>query len=88
MITCGWCGRLTANVDRCTTCGHDDPTRPWAQRGMATPTHAPAAGRPALTVEELRKRLAAHPGATDEQLAEQFDRDPRTIRRWRQKVSG
>lgn len=89
VIRCGWCGKDTANRDRCTTCGHEDPARPWVQRGQEPPT-APAreAGRPPLSLDEIRKRLAEHPGATDEQLAELLDVTDRTIRRWRQKVSG
>lgn len=88
MIRCGWCGKGTAEGARCGACGHVDPALPWVQRGQEPPAIQRTEGRPSLTVEELRKRLEAHPGATDEQLAELFDRDPRSIRRWRQKVSG
>lgn len=89
VIRCGWCGKDTANRDRCTSCGHEDPARPWVQRGQEPPVVAEReAGRPALTDTEIRARLAAVPGATDEALAVHWDVDPRTIRRWRAKVSG
>lgn len=86
VIECGWCGHHTANLDRCTACGHEDPPRPWVQRGMVPPSPSPAAGRPRLTDGDLRRRLAS--GGTDEEIAERFEVDPRTVRRWRQKVSG
>lgn len=90
MIRCGWCGKDTANRDRCTSCGHEDPARPYVQRGEAVPVreaHAP--GRVAMTADEAGRRLASlGPDATDEQLADRWEVDPRTIRRWRAKVSG
>lgn len=86
MIRCGWCGRDTANRDRCTSCGHVDPMRPWVQRGEPVPEVTREAGRPSLTDAELRHRLAS--GGTDDAIADRFGVDPRTVRRWRQKVSG
>ena len=86
MIVCGWCGKDTANHDRCTSCGHVDPERPWVQRGEDVPTAQHGAGRPRLTDADLRRRLAA--GGTDDEIAARHDVDPRTVRRWRHKVSG
>lgn len=90
MIRCGWCGKDTANRDRCTTCGHVDPERPWVQRGEPVPTIAPRdPGRPQVTEADARARLSAlGPHATDDQLAEHHGVDARTVRRWRAKVSG
>lgn len=89
MILCGWCGKQTVNRDRCTSCGHEDPARPWAQRGQPVPVVGPReAGRPVLTSDEMRRRLGSMgPDATDAQIADHFDVDERTVRRWRQKVS-
>lgn len=85
MIRCGWCGHATANPDRCTTCGHEDPARPWIQRGSAVPV---IEGR--TDSEDIRKRLATARAeltalgerATAERLAELLDVSPRTVRRW------
>lgn len=89
VIVCGWCGKETANKDRCTSCGHVDPPRPWVQRGEPVPTIAAHAGRPAVDPTEARRRLSALGGhATDEQLADHHQVDERTVRRWRKKVSG
>lgn len=89
MIVCGWCGSNTANRDRCTSCGHEDPERPWVQRGQTVPEVARAAGRPKVDAHEAARRLAAAgPGATDEAIAAHHDVDPRTVRHWREKVSG
>lgn len=89
MIRCGWCGKDTANRDRCTSCGHEDPARPWVQRGMVAPETARQAGRPRVTPEDAAHRLGAlGPHATDEQIADHHGVDPRTVRHWRQKVSG
>lgn len=94
MIECGWCGNDTANLDRCTSCGHADPARPWVQRGEDAPVtgnHEP--GRPELDPGEIRRRLAKARAvlgdrpATVEALAEVLDVSERTVRRW-QKVSG
>ena len=90
MIVCGWCGKPSANWTKCSHCGHVGPSLPYTQRGetvVTVPSHAP--GRPALDDTELRRRLASQgPNATDDQIAEHFEVDPRTVRRWRQKVSG
>lgn len=94
MIVCGWCGKSTVNSDRCTTCGHLDPARPWEQRGEAAPVisqHVP--GRPALDPADIRHRLATARAslgsrpATVEAMAEALEVDARTVRRW-QKVAG
>lgn len=90
MISCGWCGKPTANSDRCTSCGHPDPERPWLQRGLPVPEiRTDAAGRPALDPKAIRARLddarrALGPGATAERMAEYLDVSPRTVRRWQQ----
>lgn len=89
LILCGWCGAATA-PGRCSACRHEDAERPWVQRGQQAPEVAVASpGRPALTDDEVRSRLLAlGPHATDEQLADHHEVDPRTVRRWRAKVSG
>ena len=83
MISCGWCGKPTANHDRCSTCGHVDPARPW--------THDP--GRPPLDPHDVARRIAAARAqlgshATVDQIAEALDVAPRTVRRWQQKMAG
>jgi len=89
VILCGWCGKATPDDDRCRVCGHVDPVRPYTQRNEPVPLVAAHAGRPEITPDEARRRLAVlGPTATVEQLAEHFDVDPRTVRRWREKVSG
>ena len=89
MILCGWCGKATPDGARCAACGHVDPRRPWEQRAEPVPCIAAAEGRPPLSADEMRRRLAAlGPAATVEALAARWDVDERTIRRWRQKVSG
>jgi hypothetical protein len=87
VIICGWCGHATATLDRCTSCGHEDPPRPWVQRGQEAPT---VDGR--TDPVEVRKRLAEARAAigapvTTARLAEYLDVDQRTVRRW-QKVAG
>ena len=84
MIACGWCGLATANPDRCTSCGHEDPSRPWLQRGQSPPT---IDGRTDPTT--IRRRLAEATRAlggspTIEALAEELGVSPRTVRRWRE----
>lgn len=79
MIVCGWCGKDTANEDRCTSCGHIEPTRPFVQRGEPVPR-----------ADVRRRRLAEAaaalgPDATIERIAEFLEVDARTVRRWRQK---
>lgn len=93
MIRCGWCGRQTDAVDRCTSCGHVDPTRPYDQRGEPAPTVRLApAGRPPLnpTIQRARlmeARASLGRTATDEQLAEFLDISLRTLGRWK-KLAG
>lgn len=93
MIRCGWCGNPTANRDRCTSCGHVDPERPWHQRGEPVPSvHVDAAGRPALDRKAIRRRLeearhALGADATVEQIAEFLNVSVRTVGRWR-KLAG
>ena len=93
MIACGWCGKATADGDRCAVCAHPGPALPWTQRGRPVPvvTHEP--GRPAVDPAEASHRLARARAAlgsrpaTIDALADAADVTPRTIRRW-QKVSG
>lgn len=92
MITCGWCGKATANVDRCTSCGHADPKRPWVQRGSPAPAVSHEPGRPAIDPADVARRLALAraelgPHATVDAIAEHLQVSPRTVRRWQQ-VSG
>jgi hypothetical protein len=91
VIRCGWCGNPTANPERCTSCGHEDPPRPWVQRGEEPPTvRTDATGRPVLEAKAIRRRLAEAravlPNATQAQLAEHLDISVRTLGRW-QKVA-
>jgi hypothetical protein len=84
VIRCGWCGKPTANEDRCTSCGHSDPTRPYFQRGEAVPQ---IDGR--LDSADVRRRLAEARSALGgnpsvERIAEHLDVSPRTVRRWRE----
>lgn len=93
MIVCGWCERPTANPDRCTSCGHPDPGRPWEQRALPVPVvRTDAVGRPALDPLAVRRRLqdarhALGPDATHAQIAEHLDVSEKTVRRWL-KVAG
>lgn len=94
MIRCGWCGGVTEPV-RCGACGHDDPARPWVQRGQEVPQIATETGRPSLEEAEVRHRYAEAKAAitesgripTVEAIAERLDRSPRTIRDWRRRYS-
>jgi hypothetical protein len=84
VIACGWCGHATANLDRCTSCGHEDPARPHRQRGSEPPV---VDGR--IDPTDVRKRLAEATrtlggNPTIEALAEQLGVSPRTVRRWRE----
>jgi hypothetical protein len=92
MILCGWCGKATANHERCTSCGHVLPEVPWTQRGQDPPTVAHEPGRPATDPGDVGRRLAAAhaslgPHATVDAVAELLDVSPRTVRRW-QKMAG
>jgi hypothetical protein len=89
VILCGWCGKATANLDRCTTCGHVDPERPYVQRGEVAPSAEPDPGRPALDRATVSKRLAEARAAlgspaTVAAIAEFLDVSERTVRRWQQ----
>lgn len=91
MITCGWCGKPTT-PERCIACGHDDPARPWVQRGQAAPVVERDPGRPRTDPADVAHRMAEArsalgPHATVEQIAEALEVSPRTVRRW-QKVAG
>lgn len=84
MIRCGWCGGPTASHDRCTSCGHEAPERPWIQRGQEAPA---VSGR--VDATDVRRRLAEATRALGgspsiEALAEQLGVSPRTVRRWRE----
>ena len=83
MIVCGWCGKATERGDRCASCGHVDPTRPWEQRNEPVPVvnHHRAIAEASRTIEAGGERV------TIERLAERLDVSPRTVRRW-QKVAG
>lgn len=82
MILCGWCGHSTPNVDRCSHCGHEDPTRPYVQRGSRIPG-AEAAKHKRLADAEAAIRAAGEE-PTVERIAERLDVSPRTVRRWRE----
>lgn len=92
MIVCGWCGHPTAPDARCANCRHEDPAKPWLQRGETAPLVEDTAGRPPLDRAEIGQRLAvarqsltdAGRRATVEALAELLDVSPRTVRRWRE----
>ena len=51
MIACGWCGEPTTSLERCSHCRHEDPAKPWVQRGLEPPTHA--------EIERAAKQLIA-----------------------------
>lgn len=94
MILCGWCHQ-PATPPRCGACGHEDPARPWLQRGEEPPRVATEAGRPVLDEPAIRLRYrdakraieAAGGVPTVDALAEALDRSPRTIREWRRKYA-
>lgn len=92
MIRCGWCDHPTPAGEDCHACGHEDPARPWVQRGKEPPTvRTDAVGRPTLDTQAIRRRLrdaraALGPEATREALAEQLGVSVRTLGRW-QKVA-
>jgi hypothetical protein len=98
VIVCGWCGQATAGEwettalmptgeTRCQSCGHEDPARPWVQRGDTPPSPQPRPeGRPPLDASQIRQRLRIarkeHPDATNAELAEALDISERTLGRW------
>jgi hypothetical protein len=92
MIRCGWCHQ-PAEPPRCRACGHDDPAKPWLQRGEEPPQILTDTGRPANDEAEIRHRYAEAKAtltdtgrvATVEAIAEQLDRSPRTVREWRKR---
>lgn len=86
LTVCGWCAAQIPPGPECPACGHEDPARPWAQRGQEPPEVAVAPGRHPLDGSELRRRLSS--GGGDAQIAERFEVDERTVRRWRARVSG
>ena len=95
MISCGWCGQSTPDAERCVLCRHEDPARPWVQRGLPVPRTDSHEGRPALDPSDVARRIAAarlliersgHP-ATIEALAEVLDVSTRTVRRWQRMAS-
>ena len=92
MILCGFCGRAVEAYVRCSTCGHY-PEVAWEQRGEIPPVvEKPVAGRPALDLDDIRRRLTAATNslqsegrqATVGALAERLDVSDKTIRRWRE----
>ena len=81
-IVCGWCGHSTGDEDRCTSCGHEDPRRPWIQRGQEPPTWT-AREENRRRIEEARKQLERDgQKVTRAALAELLEVDERTLRRW------
>jgi hypothetical protein len=79
MIRCGWCGRPTAPAGRCQRCGHEDPGRPWVQRGQEPPDVAD----PSERLREARVQLEQEGrNVTTEALAEVLEVSPSTIKRW------
>jgi hypothetical protein len=65
---------------------------PWEQRGLEPPAADAKAGRPTLDAKTIRRmwaeaKKALGPGATLDQIAEQLDRSPRTVREWRVRYS-
>ena len=83
MILCGWCGHPTTDGPQCVSCGHAEPEKPWRQRGQTPPDAIKA------RLDSASRKLAERGRAvTDESLAEVLDVSPRTIGRWRQKMSG
>lgn len=94
-VICGWCGRLARPDGPCGHCGRD-PWLPWRQRGLEPAEVAdPAAGRPELDEEDIRRRyrdahaalVAEGRAPTVEAIAERLDRAPRTVREWRRKFA-
>lgn len=90
MIECGWCGVPTSTPDRCQSCRHEDPAKPWVQRGQEPPSVTSTPGRPALDEHAIRARYAEARAAlgvaaTVEAIAERLDRSPRTVREWRKR---
>lgn len=91
MIVCGWCGHPSKEMTHCSACGHNDPARPWLQRGEQPPSLS-GDGRPGLDARSIRRRLAAAQrdleegghAVTVEALAERLEVSPRTVRRWRE----
>ena len=92
MIVCGWCGEPTFS-ERCGNCGHDDPSRPWVQRGREVPQIDTGVGRHSLDEQDIRQRYGSARSAvisagrepTIEHIAEELDRSPRTVREWRKR---
>ena len=78
-MICGWCGNASAG-DPCTSCGHEDPDRPWRQRNVPPPIKSPARRLTAA------RRVIEADGrkATIEAMAEELGVSSRTVRRWRE----
>lgn len=89
-IVCGWCGGPAIDGDPCPDCGRD-PRLAWTHRGLEPPAVASASGRPTLGAAEARQLYEAAKSAVEERgatatvdaIAEELDRSPRTVRRWR-----
>lgn len=92
MILCGWCGRGTPDGPACVICRHDDPARPYRQRGTEPPRVDVHEGRPTLVPSDVVRRLAVARAelqrqgrtVTIETMAELLEVSPRTVRRWRE----
>jgi hypothetical protein len=105
MIVCGWCGKpteakdwettaLTPDAGECRACGHEDPAKPWLQRGQQPPVANQgrgAGGRPSLDISQIRERVRIarkELGAdvTNAALAAHLGIDERTLGRWQKAV--
>lgn len=90
-IRCGWCDHATL-PGLCSYCGRN-PALPWLQRDTVPPeVIEQGAGRPALDVAEIRRKLAEAradlpDNHTQASLAAHLDISERTLSRW-QKLSG
>lgn len=84
-IVCGWCGDPTPDIGRCTGCGRDCRIA-HAQRGVEPP-EATAGTDQRRLLDEARDAIEERGGrVTVESLADELDRSPRTIRRWKQEL--
>lgn len=84
MLVCGWCEHPSARADLCSHCGHEDPARPWVQRGRTPPSVAEyeVAERRRRIAEARRRLEASGQPVTNSALAEVLGVDARTVGRW------
>ena len=91
---CGWCEQSTTDELICSQCGHEDPARPWLQRGKTIPLSEERehlGGRPRLEPGQIRQRLRIAQkelgdNATNAQVAERLEISERTLARWQKLV--